>query len=681
MFKRIKHLNKLCIAIIFSALALAIAIGLVAVSVLKNQEFDDPLKGFTGEYEVEIKQPVIPPIPTGPDSEDESESASGSESDSGSDSGSESESDTGDVGDPSGDNATYSVGADQAKTLYLRTGSYGNYVDNTWQPAEPYLELIEEKYPASFLTVRQLEESGASMLRATATVYAYNSMQILPQYTATKLSATNDAIFQHWIPANDVDPSGIRNGLYGVCYYDLDRNNVTLTPFETLSIYEEYESAYREFVYSNYLEIDPELKDYLLLVAAEQGFDPADPEIVIKITDYLGNNTEYSDERAFELDAEEDVIFSFLEDYKQGVCRHYALTATMMLRALGVPARYTYGYLVSVDGVNFAEVTEDDAHAWVEVYVDGLGWKMAEVTKALQTELDPSDNDLPNFKIKPVTDEKLYDGTPLDPKDEIVFINEGKYSSFDYYADQGYTYDVVVSGNAVEPGYSPSQIIDFNIYDPNGVKVFSMNDESVENQFNVTAETGIAHVYIARIKLSSVDKLGIIYNGQGVRMELDNCSYEILDGGLLWDGHVVEMVEIDDKLPVIAKKHPYKFDLKIMSGTEDVSSWYKYEYDFGVVEIVRRKVTIQTESCTWSYDDWNGVDELVYHEWKVSDPTENDGLLEGHVLSFEFTGVQKTAGSSENTIDFNSIKVVDADGNDVTYNYSFAIVYGMLSII
>ncbi len=664
MFKRIKHLNKLCIAIIFSTLALAIAVGLIAISVLKNQEFDDPLEGFSGEYEVEVKKPIIPPVPPTPP---------GSES--GSDSGSESQGDE----DHTGDNMSYRVWSDKAKTLYLRTGSYGNYVNNTWEAATPYTNLIEEKYPASYLTVRQLEESEASMSLATVTVTARDSVQILPQYMATEFSATEDPQYQPWIPVNDVDPSGIRGGIYGVCFYDIDRNKVTLTPFETLPQYEEYESDYRAFVYENYLTVDPEIEDYLLTIIEEQGFNPSDPEIVIKITDYLGENTEYSEARAFELDAEENIIFSFLDDYKEGVCRHYALTATMMLRTLGIPARYTYGYMVSADGINFVEVGEADAHAWVEVYIDGLGWKMAEVTKALQTELDQEDNKLPTFKIQPVIDEKLYDGTPIDPKDEISFISGGIYQSFDSYEAQGYTYDVVVTSNAYEPGYSPSKITDFNIYDPNGVKVFAMNDDSVENQFNVVTETGMAHIYIAVIQLNSGNKTGIEYNGQGVRMELDNCSWEVLDDGSLWDGHVPEMVEIEDNLPVNAKKHPYKFNLKVMNGTEDVSSWYKYVYNFGIVEIVRREVKLTTGSARWDYMTWDGVQELTCNEYSC------EGLLDGHEISFEFTGVQKIGGSSENTIDMSTIKIVEkrADGEeiDVTANYFYSVAYGKLSII
>lgn len=671
MFKRIKHLNKLCIAIIFSALALALAIGLVAISVLKNQEFDDPLKGFVGEYEVDVKQPLVPPV----SSDSESESESESESQGGGD-----ESGGGD--EENTDYMMYRVSSENAGTLYLRTGSYGNYKNNAWEAAVPYVDLIEDKYPASFLTVRQLEESVDSMKYKAVTIIAQNSIQILPQYMSTQHSVTSDTQYQPWIPANDVDPSGIRSGAYGLCTYNIDCNNVLLNSFETLPQYEEYESAYRSFVYENYLEIDPELESYLLSIAEAQNFNPADPEIIIKITDYLYENTEYNEEKADALDAEENVIYSFLEDYKQGVCRHYAATATMMLRALGIPARYTYGYMVRVDGENFSEVNKNDAHAWVEVYVDGLGWKMAEVTKVMQAppedEDDEEDNDLPTFKIKPVAVEKLYDGTSLAAKDEIVFLKGEGLDNFTNYANMGYTFEVDVSGITADPGKSPSLIDSFTIYDPNGVVVYSNTDGSVENQFNVIFEEGEMHLYLGIIQLYSGDRLGIEYTGQGVSMPIDSdCGYTLVEGVMEY-GHNLVMEEITDNLPVDAKMHPNRYAFKMISdsyGGIDVTSWYKYEYDFGKIEIVRREVRIITGSDTWDYDNWNGEDVLTCGDFSCS------GLLEGHEISFTIIGEQKTGGTSENTIDWESIVVVDEEGNDVTENYTFSVIYGTLSII
>jgi transglutaminase-like putative cysteine protease len=55
---------------------------------------------------------------------------------------------------------------------------------------------------------------------------------------------------------------------------------------------------------------------------------------------------------------------------KRGVCQDLAHVFIAAARAIGVPARYVGGYLHRADGV----VQQDAGHAWVEAFVDGLGW-------------------------------------------------------------------------------------------------------------------------------------------------------------------------------------------------------------------------------------------------------------------------------------------------------------------
>lgn len=62
----------------------------------------------------------------------------------------------------------------------------------------------------------------------------------------------------------------------------------------------------------------------------------------------------------------------------------YASAAVESLRVHGIPARYVEGYFVSEEqsAANGGKVslTGKDAHAWVEVYFDGIGWLPVDVT-------------------------------------------------------------------------------------------------------------------------------------------------------------------------------------------------------------------------------------------------------------------------------------------------------------
>ncbi len=70
----------------------------------------------------------------------------------------------------------------------------------------------------------------------------------------------------------------------------------------------------------------------------------------------------------------------------EGYCMHFASAGTMLLRELGVPARYVSGYVVVPSDFEaseqkfFAKVTDYAAHAWVEIYLENVGWIPYEMT-------------------------------------------------------------------------------------------------------------------------------------------------------------------------------------------------------------------------------------------------------------------------------------------------------------
>jgi hypothetical protein len=72
----------------------------------------------------------------------------------------------------------------------------------------------------------------------------------------------------------------------------------------------------------------------------------------------------------------EDPLAHFLFDRRAGHCEYFAAAMTVMLRAIGIPARYVAGFLpgeyndVGGDYI----VRESDAHTWVEVYFPRYGW-------------------------------------------------------------------------------------------------------------------------------------------------------------------------------------------------------------------------------------------------------------------------------------------------------------------
>ncbi|MEU5807016.1 DUF3488 and transglutaminase-like domain-containing protein [Streptomyces sp. NPDC047718] len=73
-------------------------------------------------------------------------------------------------------------------------------------------------------------------------------------------------------------------------------------------------------------------------------------------------------------------IARFLED-KEGFCVHFAFSMAAMSRSLGIPARVAVGFTPGerqADGS--VNVTMRDAHAWPELYFEGIGWTRFEPT-------------------------------------------------------------------------------------------------------------------------------------------------------------------------------------------------------------------------------------------------------------------------------------------------------------
>ncbi|MGD8490714.1 MAG: transglutaminaseTgpA domain-containing protein [Anaerolineae bacterium] len=70
----------------------------------------------------------------------------------------------------------------------------------------------------------------------------------------------------------------------------------------------------------------------------------------------------------------QDGVEYFLFDVREGYCDYYASAMVVMLRSVGVPARYVrgYGQGTKVEGV--FRVLEENGHAWPEVFFPGYGW-------------------------------------------------------------------------------------------------------------------------------------------------------------------------------------------------------------------------------------------------------------------------------------------------------------------
>ncbi len=163
-----------------------------------------------------------------------------------------------------------------------------------------------------------------------------------------------------------------------------------------------FEQSYREYVYNTYTRM-PEGHEQLkaMKLAAD------DASIYEKVNAVINCLSDYRYTlEPGDLPKGEDFVDYFLFENKKGYCMHFASSAVLLLRNMGVPARYVEGYLITesdissaatvgrttiggFDGVDYeeelvqlkmVEVMDYSGHAWIEVYCNGFGWLPIEVT-------------------------------------------------------------------------------------------------------------------------------------------------------------------------------------------------------------------------------------------------------------------------------------------------------------
>ncbi|WP_409228307.1 transglutaminase TgpA family protein [Gudongella sp. SC589] len=132
-----------------------------------------------------------------------------------------------------------------------------------------------------------------------------------------------------------------------------------------------------------YLNLPDTITDRTIQLADEitAGFD-SPMEKALAIESYLRSNYEYSLEVPH-VPENMDFVDYFLFEEEQGYCTYYASAMAILLRIQGIPTRYVEGFIVpSASDNELYEVKNSNAHAWVEAFIEPVGWTVFEATPA-----------------------------------------------------------------------------------------------------------------------------------------------------------------------------------------------------------------------------------------------------------------------------------------------------------
>lgn len=242
--------------------------------------------------------------------------------------------------------------------MYLRCFSYGDYTGTGWRRAEePENGISSLDFTALALAAKADSARHSLDIRFASGV----DVAAVPYYSVQ--SADSDI----YVPAEG------RN--YSVSYYSSDGS------WDSLSLPEEYaqdELSYRSYATTEYTALPEGTKAHVLQFIQQAGLRADSPDIIAEVASYVRSCASY------DLDTQpyptEDYAVYFLQNAETGYCVHYATAAAVIYRALGIPARVTDGFLFRAQAGEVVDMLQANEHAWVEVYLDGLGWIPVEVT-------------------------------------------------------------------------------------------------------------------------------------------------------------------------------------------------------------------------------------------------------------------------------------------------------------
>lgn len=464
-----------------------------------------------------------------------------------------------------------------------------------------------------------------------------------------------------------------------------------------------YEEAYRNFVYKNYLTLpeSAETKSVLESVISANKFEKNKNSVdnIKKVVQYIRTAIEYDMACGKEADTQDNVSYFLTGETKKGVCRHYATCATLLFRALGIPSRYAVGFLSNAKAGEMTEVPLANAHAWTEIYVDGLGWIPLEVTGGGFGDGGVEKEDGEGFgelDETPIQETAI----TLTPYTCRFYFEEGIYKLSDRYHDAGEvdadgcfsTSKVLGAEELISHGYKvvakikdvtldaagkcATEIVSFEIYDSTG--------ERVTDEFKkVTTSNGVFQSYKYKVTLKTGSKTAE-YTGEALTYD-QGCSVEGLPDGFSYEsivvtGRITDVGSIENSATVRIKD----------AAGNDVTDEVYVERQFGRLTVTAKKITVTAASKNFevSFSDLiNGTvtsktcneATVKLGEDEITLTPNGDGELVGDIGGFNV--IVKISGEfkgSEVPNEVTSVKI-EKDGVDVTKNFDVTKNNGKLS--
>ncbi|UNO42574.1 DUF3488 and transglutaminase-like domain-containing protein [Streptomyces sp. MST-110588] len=272
----------------------------------------------------------------------------------------------------------YRTTIEDTRDLYLRIVALDQFDGTAWKPSERTVTDVPDTLPSPAGLGPDVDAEKINTSVSTADWYAQSWLPL--PYPASKVDISGRWRFE---PEGRTLVGDRGQSTRGV-QYQVESLLVRPTARQLASA-----PAPRTEILREYTKVPDSLPAVVRKTAARVTGGARTPyDKAVRLQDWFALNGGFSYNTEVRAGSGTEAITRFLQQ-KEGFCVHFAFSMAAMARTLGIPARVAVGFTPGVkqrDGTT--SVGLKDAHAWPELYFEGVGWTRFEPTPSRGTTPD-----------------------------------------------------------------------------------------------------------------------------------------------------------------------------------------------------------------------------------------------------------------------------------------------------
>jgi transglutaminase-like putative cysteine protease len=265
---------------------------------------------------------------------------------------------------------SYRTNSKNTQDLYLRIVSLDEFDGTTWRPAKRSIIDVPSPFPSPRGLGADVRRTEIRTNIAAAGWYAQDWLPL--PYPATKVDISGrwryEPVGRALVGDHNQTTRGKKYGVESLIVQPTAEQlaNAPAAPSELRREFTKVPSSLPAIVEKTALRVtEGAANDY---------------QRAVKLQDYFAVSGGFTYNTEVRAGSGSSAIARFLKD-KEGFCVHFSFSMAAMARTLGIPARVAVGFTPgSPQADGRMSVGLRDAHAWPELYFEGVGWTRFEPT-------------------------------------------------------------------------------------------------------------------------------------------------------------------------------------------------------------------------------------------------------------------------------------------------------------